>query len=205
MKRSAAGFTLLEVLLVVVVMSLTAMMVVQTLPPSQNDVLQTQASRFYQRLQLLNDDAMLNGQDFGIYIEPNQFRYNYLLLTSEGWQPVEESKFFTETEMPQDIQFSYQLGSDIWQDEERLFKPGSLFDDDRFADLEEKKVKPPQLFVLSSGEITPFVIKFFASQNTQRAESEPLQTWRVAVRDNGEIHLLAPGEPIPGMGEDDGR
>ncbi len=59
--------------------------------------------------------------------------------------------------------------------------------------------------VLSSGEITPFVIKFFASQNTQRAESEPLQTWRVAVRDNGEIHLLAPGEPIPGMGEDDGR
>ena len=52
---------------------------------------------------------------------------------------------------------------------------------------EQEKQRPPQVFILSSGELTPFVLSIYP--NTQDAE----QGWRVIVKDNGEIKLLEPG------------
>ncbi|HBV76275.1 MULTISPECIES: type II secretion system minor pseudopilin GspH [Vibrio] len=182
-----AGFTLLEILLVVVLMSLGALAVVQTLPQSQNDQAKEQASRFFQRLQLLSDDAILNGQDYGVRLDEKKSTYHYMQLKQEGWQPVKESKYFTETSMGDDVTLSFELGGDAWSDSDRLFKQEDFYED-RFED-EEKKPKPPQVYVLSSGEVTPFEVSFL-SDNQQSLENR----WRVNVTEAGIIQLLAPGE-----------
>lgn len=186
MKRQA-GFTLLEILLVVVLMSVAALTVVQTLPESKNNLAKEQASRFFQRLQLLSDDAILNGQDFGIRFDEKKATFTYMQLADEGWQVIQESKYFTETTMEEGLTFTFELGGDAWSASDSLFEQEDFFED-RFED-EDEQPDPPQVFVLSSGELTPFEVSF-VSEKHQSIED----TWRVNVTEAGDIQLLAPGE-----------
>ncbi|MFH0264168.1 type II secretion system minor pseudopilin GspH [Vibrio rumoiensis] len=190
------GFTLLEVLLVVVLMSLSALAVVQTLPQSNDDQAKEEASRFFQRLQLLSDDAILNGQDYGLRFDEKKLTYTYMQLGEEGWQKVQDSKYFTETTLPEDLTFSFELGSEAWGDDDRLFKQEDFYED-RFEDA-DKKPKPPQVYVLSSGEVTPFLLLF-----TSQPNQKPEQTWRVKVSEEGVAQLLSPGMSNEGVGDNE--
>ncbi|MFV0574777.1 MAG: type II secretion system minor pseudopilin GspH [Vibrio sp.] len=186
------GFTLLEVLLVVVVMAMTAMAVVQTLPTSKANQAKEESARFFQRLQLLSDDAVLNGLDYGVRFDEQKATYVYMQLTEDGWEEVAESKYFTSTEMPEDLKYVFELGGDEWNDDDRLFKEEDFFED------ETKKPKPPQVFVLSSGEVTPFTLSFVTNTSDNSDQS-----WRVAVNEAGVIHLLEPGEKLDDLNEKD--
>ncbi|MCF7355351.1 type II secretion system minor pseudopilin GspH [Vibrio sp. CK2-1] len=189
------GFTLLEVLLVVVLMSLSALAVVQTLPQSNDDQAKEEASRFFQRLQLLSDDAILNGQDYGLRFDDKKSIYTYMQLAEEGWQKVEDSKYFTETTLPEDLTFSFELGSEAWGDSDSLFEQEDFYED-RFEDSDAKP-KPPQVYVLSSGDVTPFLLTFTSEPN-----QKPEQTWRVKVTEAGVIQLLAPGMSSDGADDE---
>lgn len=187
------GFTLLEVLLVVVVMAMAAMAVVQTLPASKENQAKEESARFFQRLQLLSDDAVLNGLDYGVRFDEQKATYVYMQLTEDGWAEVAESKYFTSTEMPEDLKFVFELGGDEWNDDDRLFKQEDFFED-RFEDVSEekaKKPKPPQVFVLSNGEVTPFTLSFVAD-----SKQNPDESWRVVVTEAGVIRLLEPEEKL---------
>ncbi len=93
MKKRAAGFTLIEILLVLVLLATSAVAVIVTLPESKEDKVKEEAARFHQLIQLLGEDALLNGIDYGIRIDRS--RYQFLQLTSQDWQPVQESRFFS--------------------------------------------------------------------------------------------------------------
>ncbi|WP_305845938.1 type II secretion system protein [Photobacterium kishitanii] len=74
MKRNA-GFTLIEIMLVLVLLATSAVAVVSTLPNNKRDEIKEQAVRFHHLAQLLGEDAMLNGVDYGIRIEPHQYYF----------------------------------------------------------------------------------------------------------------------------------
>lgn len=63
------GFTLLEILLVLVLLSMSAVAVIATLPSKQNDDAKEVAESLYQRLQLLNEEAILSGLDYGLRVD----------------------------------------------------------------------------------------------------------------------------------------
>ncbi|WED21929.1 GspH/FimT family pseudopilin [Vibrio sp. JC009] len=195
MKRNA-GFTLIEIMLAMVVLSLGTVAVVMSLPATQEDLAEEEARRFYHRLLLLNEDAVLNGTDFGLRFEVPENQYRYLKLTGEGWQLFESKRYQTK-ELDEALSFSFSLGNSAWNRNESLFEQSSLFDDQMFAEFkEEKKEKPPQVFVLSSGEITPFNLSIQA-QSVKREED----AWRVIALETGEVKLLAPGESLEGAEE----
>ncbi|WP_165310026.1 type II secretion system minor pseudopilin GspH [Vibrio ziniensis] len=188
MKRTQ-GFTLLEILLVLVLLSLSAVAVIAAFPISQKDESKLVVQSLYQRIQLINEEAILSGQDFGLRVDQDKNRLLFLTLTAEGWQILEKPQFNAEIEVPSDLKIDFQLGGNTWGNDDRLFEPGSLFDEDMFADQEEKKQqKPPQIFILSSGEVTPVMLSIHPLKDQLE------QSWRVVVKDNGQIQLLAPGE-----------
>jgi len=192
MKKRAAGFTLIEILLVLVLLATSAVAVIVTLPESKEDKVKEEAARFHQLIQLLGEDALLNGIDYGIRIDRS--RYQFLQLTSQDWQPVQESRFFTEVEMDEEIKLRVEIGGYSWQDKDRLFKPGSLFDEDLFAEqTDKKKIKPPQVVVMASGEYTPFSLEFEIDGENQ--------FWRVQADELGQLFLLAPGETVKNQTE----
>ena len=187
MNKRAAGFTLIEILLVLVLLATSAVAVVMTLPESKEDKVKEEAARFHHLVQLLGEDALLNGIDYGIRIE--RHRYQFLELTSKEWQPIAESRFFTEVEVGDDIDLRVEMGGYSWQDKDRLFKPGSLFDEDLFAEQTDKdKIKPPQIVVMASGEYTPFTLAFEVDGVNQ--------FWRIQADELGQIFLLRPGDEL---------
>lgn len=191
--RKHNGFTLIEILLVLVLLSLTAVAVISTLPTSQKDLSKQYAQSFFQRLQLLNEEAVLSGKDFGVRVDDAKSTYVLLSLTAEGWQPLELKQIPSKTKLEDDITLLLELGGGAWDNDDRLFKPGSLFDEDMFAEEEddEKKVKPPQVFIFSSAEVTPFTLSFFPKNGDAFNDG-----WRVIGKESGQILLLAPGEEV---------
>ncbi|EPE2694305.1 prepilin-type N-terminal cleavage/methylation domain-containing protein [Vibrio alginolyticus] len=190
--RKYNGFTLIEILLVLVLLSLTAVAVISTLPTSQKDLSKQYAQSFFQRLQLLNEEAVLSGKDFGVRVDDAKSTYALLSLTSEGWQPLKLKQIPSKTKLEEDITLQLELGGGAWDNDERLFKPGSLFDEDMFEEEEdEKKIEPPQVFIFSSAEVTPFTLSFFPQNGDAFNDG-----WRVIGKESGQILLLAPGEEV---------
>ncbi|MGD8111281.1 type II secretion system minor pseudopilin GspH [Vibrio sp. TRT 21S02] len=190
--NSKRGFTLIEILLVLVLLSMAAVAVIATLPSSTDDTLKQLAKSLSLRVQLLNEEALLSGKDYGLRVDEKQSRYVLLELKEDGWQPLAIDKIPSETQLPDGVAIELSLGGGVWQSDDRLFKPGSLFDEDMFADVEqdkEKKQRPPQIFIVSSGEVTPFTISLYPSQENSEQDG-----WRIRAKENGEIISLAPGE-----------
>ncbi|HCH0925711.1 TPA: GspH/FimT family pseudopilin [Vibrio parahaemolyticus] len=189
--RKHNGFTLIEILLVLVLLSLTAVAVITTLPTSQKDLSKQYAQSFFQRLQLLNEEAVLSGKDFGVRVDDTKKTYTLLSLTAEGWKPLEMKQIPSKTKLEDDIALQLDLGGGAWDKDDRLFEPGSLFEE-MFADeTEEKKVKPPQVFIFSSAEVTPFALSFFPQKGDAFNDG-----WRVIGKESGQILLVAPGEEV---------
>lgn len=186
MKRNA-GFTLIEIMLVLVLLATSAVAVVSTLPNNKRDEVKEQALRFHHLAQLLGEDAMLNGVDYGIRIEPHQ--YHFLKLTQNGWQPLDGVKFFTDVKLETGITTTVTIGG-AWKDKDRLFKSDSMFkNDDIFkkSDQEQKQL-PPQIVVMASGEYTPFTVSFEVDKQHQ--------FWQVVADEVGNLVLLAPEQTL---------
>ncbi|MCY9855569.1 type II secretion system minor pseudopilin GspH [Vibrio mediterranei] len=181
------GFTLLEVLLVLVLLSISAVAVISTLPQPQDEQVKQQAQRLFQRLQLFNEEAMLAGKDFGIRVDEDKKQYVFLELQADGWQRVSLNQIPEETTLPEDMTVKLDLSNGVWGNDDRLFEPGTLFDEDMFADIEKKKKaeKPPQVFILSSGEITPGAFVLAPVNRALKAQS-----WYVQIQDNGSLQLM---------------
>lgn len=188
--RIQKGFTLIEILLVLVLLSVASVAVISTLPQKSSDEAKQQALALYHRLQLLNEEAILSGKDYGVHFDEKDASYQLLTLDLEGWKKLSDSDLPEEVELPTGITMVLQLGGNVWKDEDRLFNPSSLFDEDMFADVEEKeKVPAPQVFIMSSGEVTPFSIAIYP-QNLSAEQN----AWHVVAKENGQIIILAPGE-----------
>ncbi|MBD0787605.1 type II secretion system minor pseudopilin GspH [Vibrio sp. Y2-5] len=183
--KQSRGFTLLEILLVLVLISVSAVAVIATFPVSQKNEAKLAAQSLFQRIQLINEEAILSGRDFGLRIDDIKGAFLFLELSEEGWKMLEKRQFGSELKLPSELVTDFQLGGNAWTNDERLFESDSLFDHEMFA--EEQKQQPPQIFILSSGEVTPFVVSIHPKQS--RADS-----WRIVVEENGQIRLFAPGE-----------
>ncbi len=105
------GFTLIEILLVLVLLSLTAVAVIATIPTRTDDSAKKYAQSFYQRLQLLNEEALLSGKDFGIRINEEKSRYTLLVLQAQGWQSLALNKIPATTELKNDVALQLSLGA----------------------------------------------------------------------------------------------
>ncbi len=192
-RKAQRGFTLLEVMLIIVLIGVSAVAVVMSLPSNTDDAAHTRAQQLYQRLNLLHQDAILNGWDLGVRFDEPSNSYTLLHLTQDGWQLLEHRRMPAETKFEDGVALNFELGGGVWGKTDTLFDKGPLFDEDMFADVEKKdkpkQEKPPQVFILSSGELTPFEA-FIHPKSTAMGETN----WRVQALENGTFRILAPGE-----------
>jgi general secretion pathway protein H len=187
----ARGFTLIEIMLVMVLLSFSAMAVVMTLPDSSSDQTKDYANQLYQRLLLLSEESMLIGREYGFNVTSSNNEYQFVQLKSDGWQWLEHKRIPEKTELSDVVAVELTLGNTVWFDNDTLFEQGSLFDEEMFAEYEEiKQLPPPNLILSSSGDLTPATIAFYESN----LSSDSAHSWRVVLRENGTIGLLAPGE-----------
>lgn len=196
------GFTLLEVMLVLVIMGLLAGTVVFNISgQSGQDRLKQQVQRFQVVFSMASDYAVLNQQQLGVYIDQDKNQYSFVVLNNEqNWQLISGDKTFEAHTLPDEFTFELALNDLPWDTDDSLFNESSIdaelsFSDDDISigDEEEKKLPPPQILLLSSGDITPFSLGFAYEPGFS---SEPASYFRLNVQDSLPVTLEGPLETL---------
>ena len=156
--RPASGFTLLEVLVVLVIIGIiTAMAVVSTGVLGGDHQMDEEAQRLQAVLAQAREESMLDGRDVGLRVD----RQGYDFLRYNGrvaaWEPVVDDTLLRERELPEGLNASLRLEA-----REVVLEPRAVPTEDEPAQ--------PQVLVLASGDVVPFEILLHrdGTQETRR-------------------------------------
>ena len=128
-RRHSSGFTLIEIMLVLVIMGLVAgYVVVNAFGNDPQDKLKNEALRFHAVATLASDFAVLNQIEFGLVIDDQRNSYKFVFLDdNDKWVDVPDNPAFVEREIPEEMQIQLLLDGFEWESEETLFSSESLF------------------------------------------------------------------------------
>ncbi|MCL1124014.1 type II secretion system minor pseudopilin GspH [Shewanella surugensis] len=155
------GFTLMEVLLVVLLMGLAAAAVTLSMSGAgKARALERTAQQFMQSVELVLDETVMSGDFVGIVVEKDHYKF---VFYDEGkWKPLKNDRLLGEREMAPDVEMTLVVeGLPLVQDDEE--DTSSWTDDGPFIEKtaeEKKKFPEPQIFLFPSGEMSAFELMF---------------------------------------------
>ncbi|QTH62874.1 type II secretion system minor pseudopilin GspH [Psychrosphaera ytuae] len=159
--KKAHGFTLIELLLVIVIIGyLVSLVRFPSLSKSPFDEVEMQANKLTALVNLASEQALIHNKQLGLSVGENQ--YAFLEFTDGKWQPITVKPFKTEP-LPEDVTLTLKLDGLSWS-QDNLISSIEMIDEERLEALaelpeEERLLAFPQVFILSSGEISPFDIE----------------------------------------------
>jgi general secretion pathway protein H len=145
-----AGFTLLELMVVLVLIGI--IFTFAMLSFSGDDVaelMEEETRRLETLLALATDEAVIRGEELAIRFTGDG--YEFLMLQPAGWQVPQDDSLLKAYSLPPGVDMRLQLDGDP-----PVF-PGQQEAEDSVT---------PQVFILSSGEMTPFSVVFESVQST---------------------------------------
>lgn len=174
------GFTLMEVILVMALIGLIMSTVSYTVfSGSIEKDIEKQVQRLQVVFDMASDYAVINQYELGLRIDEKEQTYEFVKLNEDDkWLPIDDTKYFELNEMPEGVFLELSLEGLPWQEDDSLFD-ANVFDEELsvsndgvdIGNEEDKIPPPPQVFILSSGEITPFELKirFEPQENNQES------------------------------------
>ena len=168
--RGARGFTLLELLVVVLLIGLlTTFAVLGIRGRSPQELQKREAQRLLARMQLAHEEAVVRAHSLGIRF--GDHGYHFLTLGPEGqqWRPVADDDQLKARKLPDDMHFEVDIdGLDVSLTRPKDKKHQQNGNDD------DGSAERPQVFFLSSGEIMPgFTIHLLADATTEEYRVQP--------------------------------
>jgi general secretion pathway protein H len=140
------GFTLVEILVVVVIMAVVISLTVLSVNSTGRDSQLDEESRRIEGLVgLLHERALLEGRDFGLRIEPTAYQFVVYDTRTDRWMPFDQEHEFRKRDLPKGVSFQLMLDSQVV-----VIKPV----DRNLAS--DQAPTPPQVAIAASGEGTPF-------------------------------------------------
>ncbi len=154
------GFTLLELLVVLVLMGIILSMAVLSVGDGgRGDQIRQEARRVVATFNLVSDEAVLNSQPYGVQLA--QDGYRFLRYTNNVWQLVRDDSLLKVRHFSPDIE------THLYIDGMDVVLP---------ATIDEGEVKPHLVFYTSS-ERTPFMLELAYTSSPvlrQRIEGAPV-------------------------------
>jgi len=179
-----AGFTLLELVVVVLIISIIfsfALLSVGDRQPA--DLLENEARRLHAVLKLASDEAILKNQELALEVQPQQYRF--LRYDNKRWEALEDDSILRSYTLPTGIQTTLILDGlvvDPYAAED--------IDTEDVTDDELAEERPsPQVFFLSSGESSAFEVRV-------HSEYVPQQHYLISGSIDGRLRLN-PAETRP--------
>ena len=145
MFRRVQGFTLLELLVVIVIIGIITSFAVLSLGLlSPQSELEEHGKRIRALMMLASEEAVLQGQELAMQLDDN--RYYFLSLKDKAWLRVNNDPVLRDRDLPEHIQ------ADV------------LIEGDAVLQTQAEGQKlTPRVYFFSSGEITPFTLTLSSS------------------------------------------
>jgi general secretion pathway protein H len=145
--RKDAGFTLLELLVVVAIIGMLVGAVTLSMGALGNDRgLRDETNRLRSVLDLLHEESLMQSRDYGLMFTATGYRFYIYDYQEQAWVVPQTDRLLQEHALEPRLVLSLVLdGRDV-----RLA---------RDFEAHEGETPEPQIMLLSSGEVTPFTVQ----------------------------------------------
>lgn len=152
--RLIRAFTLIELLVVVSIVGVVLSIAVLSLGVLSDDrELREEGRRMIALVQLLNDEAIMQGRDFGIEFMANGFRFVEYDPLASTWGELIGDDTLRPRDLPEGAEF------DLWIEGQRVLlddRPAAFDDPEDDSPRSRIESYAPHILVFSSGDMTPF-------------------------------------------------
>ena len=180
------GFTLLEIMLVLLLLGLATSVVVPRITFNNGSAeLQRTAERFAALIETAHEEAIITGRDLGVVINDND--YEFVQFGEDGWVAITHDRLLRQTTLEDSFRMRFTPGETIWHSSLQQQQEDTLLED-WFSKPE--KMKEPDLYIWSSGDMTPAEIVFsLQSSRLERVTSSRLSSFTIQVEETGNVHF----------------
>ncbi len=161
------GFTLLELIVVTLIIGLMIGVVNLSSGLNRQHNVQEEIERLAALIDLAAQESIFKSAEIALEFEESSYRF--LTLIENEWQPIEADRILRQRQLPAGLEIELFIEGE----KKEIFS----------VEVEgtDKKNIPPRIFLLSSGEITPFEFSLKAS------DGDTLYT--LIGRINGELEI----------------
>ena len=138
--NTCQGFTLLEVLVVVMIIGVTPAVAFISLPTDQGKELEKAGKRLSALIDLARQQASIGGQERAMEVKEETYRF--LSQSETSWAPISSGALRPRT-LPQGMRLD-------------LVMEGQSLLEKKKDSTDEDEPEPPRIFILSSGELSEF-------------------------------------------------
>lgn len=154
------GFTLIEIMVVIVIIGFLASMAVLSSGTDPLRQLKQEAQRIAIIIRLAEDEALLQGKEYGLKLAKDSYQVVTFNETTKRWQSTADTSAFKHHRLPDNATLSLQS-------EGNKISLQALFSGkEKEQQNTENDPLKPSLLILSSGESTPFEIHFSSPDST---------------------------------------
>ena len=156
-RTNSRGFTLVEILVVMVIIATVVSIAMLSISVVGDDrELDRERVRFASLVETVQDEAMLQGREFGVEVMLSAYRFVEFDPFTRQWMPIPGDELFRERSLPEGLEF------ELYVDEKQipLARDAKKIDDPDESPMNAGvQSYMPHLFVFASGEATAYELR----------------------------------------------
>jgi len=174
--RNQAGFTLVEILVVLIIIGVVTAAIVPSIHTNdRSKKMEVEMHRIQALLKLAREEAVMQNEEIALKVSEQS--YSFEVLGDKGWKPMESvDGVFRERQVVDGTELALKVDNLEINFGKQQEAAG------------EDKIPPPRIYILSSGEIMPFELIL-------RTLDQSLQ-YSLKAGEDGEVKFIEPGDGI---------
>ena len=162
-QKNTGGFTLVELMAVIFIIGIIVSFAGLSINQHSDHHIEDEARRIHHLLRMASEEAVLQGQELSFVVTSSG--YEFAVLEGDKWEPIAGDKLFRGRDFPEEVRVDLSVyGQEV------------QFDDQK---------KAIQIYLLSSGEVTPFRLAF---------KTDAGEVYAVEGELTGAIDFFGPGD-----------